>query len=130
MLTSQEIFDKVTTHLLTQNCRAAFQPERISSPCQYVSANGNRCAIGALLTKSDPEALKQINVPVTSPRLESILRENGLDTTEPALEHLGRLQHVHDNFYPEDWPLQLRLVAVRYRLSSAVVDNFVRLEET
>jgi hypothetical protein len=45
-MTKQRIFDKVATHLITQNMEA-----KDGVVCRYLAKNGNKCAVGCLISK-------------------------------------------------------------------------------
>ena len=47
MRTSQEVFDVVAKHLLTQNAKSMDDPW--DEMCAYRGENGRRCAVGALI---------------------------------------------------------------------------------
>ena len=46
-MNTQQIFDKVATHLLTQNARSAAE-----GSCLYRSPSGLKCAVGCLISDS------------------------------------------------------------------------------
>lgn len=48
MLTKQEVFDKVSTHLFAQGKQALFGSDDDAS-CAYRGANGTQCAAGCLI---------------------------------------------------------------------------------
>lgn len=107
----QEIFDKVRTHLLTQNAKAMAD---YGDSCMYRAPDGRRCAIGCLI----PDEMY-------NPDFEG----EGIDGLPWALrEYLGgvdnddilqELQNVHDCFNPDDWAGQLDYIATEYGLNRA-----------
>lgn len=123
--TTQEVFDFVANHLITQGRPAllsAEQKAKISVSgvrCAYRATNGDACAVGCLIS---PEAYK--------PSMEGASIRNLINGGQRHLIHhiglLSRLQHVHDNlectpdgqFHKEDLVNTLRQVAEEYQLST------------
>lgn len=98
-MTLQELFDKVATHLLTQNAKA----DDGNNHCQYRTNTGLMCAAGCLL---DAESYKKVNegMPVNNHSnrglFESIIGESNIG-------HLRQLQSIHDCDEVENWPDKL-----------------------
>ena len=112
-MTNQEVFDKVATHLLTQN-RKAICP--IDGRCRYRTSEGLKCAAGIMI--SDDEY---------SPEMESwavnhLITKYNLEKIAPFKDLLYKLQGIHDAAEIEDWRNELRKTALRYHLSTSVLD--------
>ena len=113
-MTNQEVFDKVATHLLTQNKKAICP---IDGRCKYRTSEGLKCAAGVMI--SDEEY---------SPEMESwavnhLITKYNLEKIAPFKELLYRLQGIHDMTVIEDWRSELRMTAQIHNLSAAILDN-------
>ena len=98
-MTYQEIFDKVATHLLTQNARS-WAPSFPYRACAYRGIGGLKCAIGCLIpderysvelegkAASSPLVMSAVGVPAADTDLGSFLRY---------------LQGIHDGADVRDW---------------------------
>lgn len=130
-MNTQQLFDKVATHLLAQKA-----PAMSCGGCMYRGDDGMMCAVGCLI---DDKAY--------SPRLEglslsdkgggsaevivdAVRRSIGRDLDHDEIAMLRELQQLHDNaggVAPtgdvDQWPEGLRKIATRYALSAEVVDN-------
>lgn len=114
MMTQQEIFDKVSSHLLTQNAKS-----EDDGACLYRSPTGLKCAIGALIPDGLYDPVIE-NVPIDNiyiepgtKTLQNILREIGCDAN---LDFLTDLQAIHDDFNPHEWEERLKILADEYEL--------------
>lgn len=102
-MTLQEIYDKVRTHLLTQNAKAK------ESFCMYRTPKGLTCAVGCLL--GDYYSTELEGNSLWSPRLQGALAAAGVldlnnDETN-KLNLLRRLQVIHDSYPVTQWPTLL-----------------------
>ena len=112
-MTDQEIFDKVTEHLLTQN-KLSYN---ISHGWMYRGLDGLKCAVGCLI----PDEIYDVSIermPVSklvhlNNKVADFLKQFNL----PLLESL---QYVHDSLSPHIWPKKLKEVAEKFEL---VYDN-------
>lgn len=107
MITKQEMFDRVVTHLRAQGRRSQIQIHGRSA-CAYRGADGTKCAIGVLI----PDALYRSTIegdPVAL--LPSRIRAAiGANTEEN--EHLAvALQYVHDSRIPDSWEYYFKCIA-------------------
>ena len=108
--TAQEVFDRVTAHLLKQNAKSTY-----NGNCAYRShvvdmSNSLSCAAGCLI--SDEEMKSLIETRGSSINMHS-WRALAVDEVLPDV-HLcliGKLQRVHDCWCPEDWKCKLEDVA-------------------
>lgn len=125
-MTDQEIFDKVATHLLTQNAKSVGAPGK----CMYRAEDGKMCAVGVLIPDEAYDPCIE-NVPVAfcstynqeekAAKLFAILKSQGL---ERKLSTLLRLQAVHDETNPEDWKSELAKFAAQRELNTDVLKAF------
>ena len=112
----QEIFDKVATHLLTQNKKAqspVVPGEQIKPKCLYRAPDGSKCAVGCLIPDDlyDP-AIEGSSV-ADDIVWEAATGELDYDRAEEfALgDLLTQLQITHDEDEVEYWPNALRCIA-------------------
>lgn len=107
-MNKQEIFDKVATHLLTQNKKSS-----TTIRCWYRSPEGLKCAIGCLipdhLYDKSIEGCGSFNLPKT------IIDYIGLNDTSDRY-FLSNLQKIHDNYEPPMWKHKLKELAGYYQL--------------
>lgn len=115
---AQEVFDFIARHLLRQQKRSVFAPDKaFALRCRYRTPDGLACAAGCLLTAEE-----------AADREGSSWYRLAMDKMVP-LEHvllIRRLQLVHDNqkIGVKDWPAELREVASEFSLSATVVDAY------
>jgi hypothetical protein len=111
-MTDQEIFDKVSAHLLSQGKRAMEAGE-----CVYRTADGLSCAVGCLIA---PEAYSEglEGKGVVDLRLRAALRDSGIEPTYETMILLSELQDLHDRARPDRWPDHLNLIAKRRNLET------------
>lgn len=115
-MTDQELFDKVSRHLLTQAAKSvdSFSRER------YRGDYGFSCAIGCLIPSD--RYLKQFEGrSIGDPEETSLRVAAGIseDQTNMALS----LQLSHDSYSVPQWPGRLRHVANTFSLSPAIIDE-------
>lgn len=110
-LTHQDIFNRVSTHLLRQGARAM-----VGDMCYYRTSDGLTCAVGCLIPIEvyDP-AIEEANIPglfrfadARHQALEAVLAASGIQRESFGL--LARLQNVHDGYLPDKWAAQLDAV--------------------
>jgi hypothetical protein len=124
-MTKQEIFDKVSKHLLTQGRKAVRADD--SDLCCYLMKLDNgqvlKCAIGCLIPDElyDPK----IEFKMSDDELvRSILLSAGVvSEAEPNLAFLNGLQSVHDHNEPYEWPWALAKFAEKHGLKFVEVDQ-------
>jgi hypothetical protein len=93
-LNNQEIFDKVSEHLINQGCKSVSVKDNNSFCCMYRGKNGNMCAVGCLI----PDELYSPDMENKSPEyllnsfpvLKKILKRSSISI-------LTELQTIHDN---------------------------------
>lgn len=136
LLTHQEIFNTVATHLLKQN-RQCQDP----IGCRYYDpSTGNKCAVGCLIPadryhcRLEGHSIESIisvlrglyrdedQLDVDQQELLAILGDVGVGTTDlNTLKLLHELQQIHDNIKVADWKLELAELAERRDLNMPAV---------
>ena len=134
-MNTQQIFDKVATHLLTQNRQAM-----TLGGCMYRAEDGAMCAVGCLINDNEyTEELEGRSLwdeityedGYSTTVREAVERSIGRPITTKEYEMLRHLQQIHDRAdvgvigtpSVEQWPDALRRVAKQYSLSDKVVGN-------
>ena len=118
----QQIFDKVSNHLLTQNRHALLSPDQVFEPlnnnCAYRNKEGLSCAVGCLISNSayrvDMEDIDfEINKLVKD-SLKNILGSG--NEYDKKINLLCDLQNVHDKHHVKNWSKALQKCATKYKL--------------
>lgn len=102
MLTAQQIFNKVSKHLLTQNRRVTKDGR-----AQWVAPNGDLCASACLIKPSIRKG--KLNDDYWDSN-NSIYRDSGVDM-DNHFELVCDLTNCHDHNKPSRWPRKLRAIA-------------------
>jgi len=112
-MTPQEVFDKVATHLLTQNAKA--YREASQHGCAYHTADGKKCAVGCLIEiKEYGDWMEGGDI---TDLLESTKLSKGLRSRlEPHTELLWHLQQLHDGTAVNEWKDALQKAATKFGL--------------
>jgi hypothetical protein len=126
--TAQQIFDHVTVHLLTQMKQSMTHVNRTAMggsddgsktipilTCAYRGDDGTKCAVGSLI----PDELYSRSLEgmcISSADVRTVLARVGI-VHHDQLWLVGMLQTVHDSWAPERWRDELRIVALRTRLT-------------
>lgn len=130
-MTNQEIFDKVATHLLTQNARSTAN-YRAGAPCRYRGDGGKSCAIGCLIPDELYDAaIENVTArvfcrgpyPKSKGELKARKIGEALGFEEKHVLLLTDLQKVHDLAEPTAWKNKLRDVADKHGFSSEVLSQ-------
>lgn len=102
MVTTQEVFNKVALHLLTQ-----FKQAKVDNKCRYRSNDGLSCAVGCLIPDSlydyrleGGTVFAVLQFAAGTNRLKEFAAV-GISESNFAL--LTELQMVHDIREPQDW---------------------------
>jgi hypothetical protein len=106
-MNTQEVFDKVVLHLRTQNKKATN-----GSSCQYLTANGLKCAIGCLIEDHEFSEIAPYDVSTMLCTAPDSVRERLL----PHKYILGHLQLCHDRFEVNQWETRLEQIAKDFNL--------------
>lgn len=101
---TQEVFDQVATHLLTQ-----MKKSQNNDGCFY-RHDGLMCAAGCLI--SDSEYNSEMDIGDSS---WSGLISRGL-VTDQHHDFISELQFLHDEYEPSSWPEELKELSVKYNL--------------
>lgn len=110
MLTKQEIFNRVATHLLTQRAKAMDEGR-----CRYLDRQGRRCAVGCLIPDGHPSLTVFASLGFLLITYPDLAEGWGLD--EDAFSLLNELQLIHDNDMPSQWAAHLTELASKFNLS-------------
>lgn len=115
MLSKQEIFTKVKTHLLQQNQRA-----KEDGGCRYRTSTGLKCAVGCLI----PDELYDRSIEGVSVSLNpysplgNALLKSGIPGDDTEIEEmLYDLQKIHDRVTPLYWSTALQDLARKYNVN-------------
>jgi hypothetical protein len=123
-MTIQEIFDKVTTHLLTQGKQSKVEDEPL---CLYRGPDGAMCAVGCLIKDEFYDKSLEQNLS-TDRIIHDALEKSGIEVTEGLEKFLRTLQKMHDgqhikinetefrSFTPSQWAEGLQYIATMYNL--------------
>lgn len=104
MLTKQQIFNKVSKHLITQNKRVYMKGE-----AEWVDYNGNLCASACLVKPSIRKGKTNSDYWANS---TSYLKESGVDLFQgDCFDLVYDLTVCHDDNKPSRWPRKLRAIA-------------------
>jgi hypothetical protein len=119
-MNNQQIFDKVSRHLLKQGTRSTDELQ-----CVYRGPGGLKCAIGVLIPDEayDPKMegvsaagiIDQTGVDPDKREIMARIRQaTGLGEENKAL--LESLQRLHDRGDVDNWDAELRAVATHFNL--------------
>ncbi|RWB08803.1 MAG: hypothetical protein EOQ39_18680 [Mesorhizobium sp.] len=104
-MTPQEIFDKVATHLLTQNAKSQ---DLLGGTCLYRGSKGLTCAVGCLI--SDEAYAKGMEGSAFTNLME--VWSMRLPVWFPANQQLlAALQRCHDSLDVDHWRSRLAEIA-------------------
>jgi hypothetical protein len=121
-MTIQEIFDKVTTHLLTQR-----KQSKEGKVCLYRGPNGTMCAVGCLIKDEfyDGGLEQKLSTDID---VHAALEKSGIEVNEELEKFLRILQQLHDGdpvnidaakyrkFLTIEWAEGLQYIATEYNL--------------
>lgn len=117
-MTPQDIFDRVSEHLLKQG-RAAINPtpHTPSMTCVYRAPNGDKCAVGCLI----PDELYRPDFEGLPGHRRAIMGAAGVARTELNATLIRHLQSAHDTTLKDYglkwWAGDMREIAVRFDLT-------------
>jgi hypothetical protein len=129
--TNQELFDKIATHLITQNEKAVDS----KGHCVYLNHAGKKCAVGCLFDETTyskkfegiticyfiefknflPDQQRKVIA------IQKALEIAGIEINQYPL--LSDLQKIHDTTHITDWKYMLTGVALKFKLNSDVLKN-------
>lgn len=102
--TQQQIFDQVSNHLLTQNCKSSN-----GVACLYRGPNNTKCAAGCLIADNE------YHVGLENKNWERLLEINLISNFH--FELIADLQRIHDIRKIEFWREDLIRLAEKYQLT-------------
>lgn len=106
-MTAQKIFDKIVTHLRTQNAVSA----TANGLCLYRSPDGKKCAVGCMIPDDvyDPDMEHHMagSVIADCRQLHDLYDHRNL---------LESMQLVHDNHPISQWEAMFASIAAEYKL--------------
>lgn len=117
-MTSQEVFNRVVRHLLTQN-----EQSKLQDMCCYrlevEDGKVLKCAVGCLIPDEHYDiriegAAVLPNINGSTRLLWNALNKSGIARRHERL--LSELQHCHDDFLPSLWRWKLERIAAEYCL--------------
>jgi hypothetical protein len=115
----QDIFNKVSTHLLEQNEKAVTVCSVSGeTSCRYKTPEGLKCAVGALIPEGHSAEDAQMNVDdllVNYPDLATLF---GVSNDDP-----DETYEIHDNNGSWHWNECLEDFAIKHELSSKVCNG-------
>jgi hypothetical protein len=124
-MTLQEIFDKVSAHLLTQNAKSMDD-----GICSYRGQNGRMCAAGRLIKDEFYASAFEGRTSRSKAVVKALVASGVFDWSEVSLvrpdsenfeghklDLVCSLQILHDDDRPAYWPSRLRVLARRYDLT-------------
>lgn len=131
-MNKQELFDKVATHLLTQNAKSLDDDS-----CQYRNPEGLACAVGCLIPEDEyTPQIERLSVAELYGYHNDILGEyqerrlmlaillSAAGVKEGHLELLRELQIIHDCCDMSIWKSELKHIAACHRLSAKALKSF------
>jgi|13_taG_2_1085334.scaffolds.fasta_scaffold13134_6 hypothetical protein len=102
----QEIFNKVCTHLMTQNKRSFLKNRDWCEECAYRGDGELMCAVGCLI-KDEHYSPSMETRHVTSSPVADALVKSGVPNDVDTIDMLVGMQEMHDRQEPEFWPMTL-----------------------
>lgn len=113
LMTTQEVFTKVATHLLKQNRRSLLIDESDDGTCAYRGKDGLQCAAGVLINDEQYDETLENNAS-DSVVVSMALERSGVEAADLWL--VRKLQRIHDKYQPEEWSYQLYELAKACKL--------------
>ena len=110
--TAQQVFDQAAWHLLTQGDKSL----NASCDCAYRGEGGLKCAAGCFIADDEH------NAEFEGKRWDFLVEEELIPSAH--CDFIQHLQAIHDNEPVEDWADELRRLAERSGLSTAVLTEF------
>ena len=113
----QEIFDTVSTHLLTQNRKSITEINGKPEVCAYRGNNGASCAIGCLIPDAayhpdlEGQSISDADVWVAAHPVIGSSFLGSRHAGNAKFKLLRELQMMHDGNHVEEWPVILQELA-------------------
>ena len=115
-MNNQQAFDKMVTHLFTQKKQAL-----TNGQCQYKTADGLQCAVGALISDAD------YNEEFEGQPVHDIIYSIP-DLVHLDIDILTRAQCIHDEYAPKDWFRELSNTCALFNLDYTILKTFEWVE--
>lgn len=112
--TQQEVFDKVASHLLTQNKKSV----GAYGACKYRGDNGMMCAVGCLIGDDEYSSTWE------GMAIRDIMSD--FKISRKIISLLEELQHIHDFIKVAEWFSELHNVATIRNLDTKVLNKHNR----
>ena len=109
----QEIFNKVVTHLLTQNARSF---NAVDGKCLYRGDKGLKCAVGCLITDEYYHPNLEGRYAGADAVLQAVLDSLEVFWSQKLVDLLIKLQRVHDERSTDSWQAEINAVATEFNL--------------
>lgn len=111
---TQQIFDKVVNHLLTQGKKSVspLNPKK----CLYRGPDGSSCAVGCLITDKYYNSIFENKTALSLYVIKAVERSLGQPLSVEQKKLLQELQHIHDDEDAWSWPYILSDVAKSWKL--------------
>lgn len=134
-MTKQEIFEKIATHLLTQNKKSMttfpITKVRDGQICAYRGDNNTKCAVGLLIPDEIyNENMEKKNVQELLEEFPLALSHLKLEEDDKRIFLLIDMQSIHDNIEPYEWKSSLQKYAVKYNLDKTFLNQFNQNDES
>lgn len=115
----QEAFDKIATHLLTQDSKAMDG----AGTCCYLTEEGLKCAIGCLIPEEKYDITMEGYGVIELRELDYWMDELQLDDVdeETMMKFYTEMQETHDGFSEDEWLWRMGKIATKYGLSRDVI---------
>src|ERR1700739_42157 len=117
LTTTQQVFDKVAVHLLTQN-EQSMNPS--GAFCKYRGANGLSCAVGCLVDDKHYDPQMEDKSPDCI-EVMKVLRHTVDIDNHGISSLLNELQLLHDGHEPKEWFWGLASLAKEFGLSTTIL---------
>jgi len=111
-MSNQNIFDKISRHLLAQNKQSL----NLDLSSVYKDIYGNKSAIGCLINDKLYDKYNLKNICPSTEILIQIINESGYQIDEKIFDMIIVLESLHDCREPKDWPKRLKQIAKEYNL--------------
>lgn len=115
-MNKQQIFDKVSGHLLKQNKKSQRRESGILG-CAYRGNNNLKCAIGCLISN------KEYSVDMEGSNVDSLMDDYPVifKPLKRNINLLRDLQSCHDDHVISDWEEELKTIARTHRLKFSLI---------
>lgn len=117
-MNSQEIFDKIVSHLRAQGEKSVKRDIDGQFMCAYRGDDGRKCAIGALIPdlmyESRMEGIDLDFLLIRFPKI-NLLFDNAFDVNNPS-SLLKFFQRIHDGDPVAAWEEEFQRLAEKYKL--------------